>query len=128
MTCTYRFQTGFYGLTDMLAELQKAMDYALIGLKNNYRFLDDILNVSKRSEAEHKEYVLKCLKRLDDDNLTINFPKCHFSNLEIDWLGYHISQLGILPIENKTSPILSLEAPMTLKKFPFFSGFNTLHQ
>ena len=26
MTGTYRFQTGFYGLTDMPAELQKAMD------------------------------------------------------------------------------------------------------
>ena len=104
----------------MLAELQKAMDYAFIGLKNNYRFLEDILNASKGSEAEHKEYVLKCLKRLDDDNLTINFPKCHFSKLEIDWLGYHISQLGISPIENKTSRILSLEAPMTLKKLLSF--------
>ena len=33
MTGTYRFQTGFYGLTDMPAEFQKAMDYILIGLK-----------------------------------------------------------------------------------------------
>ena len=38
MTCTYRFQTGFYGLTDMPAEFQKAMDYTLIGLKNTYCF------------------------------------------------------------------------------------------
>ena len=54
MTGTYRFQTGFYGLTDMPAEFQKAMDYTFIGLKNNYCFLDDILIVSKGSEAEHK--------------------------------------------------------------------------
>ena len=27
-TCTYRFKTGFYGLTDMPAEFQKAMDHS----------------------------------------------------------------------------------------------------
>ena len=99
---TYRFQTGFYGLTDMPAEFHKAMDYTVIGLRNTYCFLDDILIVSKGSKAEHIQYVLKCLKRLDDENLWINLPKCHFSKLEIDWLGYHISQSGISPIESKT--------------------------
>ena len=33
-TGTYRFKTGFYGLTDMPAEFQKAMDYTLVGLTN----------------------------------------------------------------------------------------------
>ena len=54
MTGTYRFQTGFYGLTYMPAEFQKAMDYNLIGLKNTYCFLDDILIVSRGSLEEHK--------------------------------------------------------------------------
>ena len=34
MTGKYRIGAGFYGLTDMTAEFQKAMDYTLIGLKN----------------------------------------------------------------------------------------------
>ena len=54
MTGTYRFQTGFYGLTDMPNESQEAMDYTLIGLQNIYCFLDDILIVSKGSLIEHK--------------------------------------------------------------------------
>ena len=54
MTGTYRLQTRFYGLTDMPAEFQKAMDYTLIGLKNTFCFLDDILIVSKGSVEEHK--------------------------------------------------------------------------
>ena len=45
MTGTYRFQTQFFGLTDMPEEFQKAMDYTLIFLKNTYCFLDDILIV-----------------------------------------------------------------------------------
>ena len=49
MTGTYRFQTGFHGLTDMLAEFQKAMDYILKGNKNIYCFHDDNLINSKRS-------------------------------------------------------------------------------
>ena len=49
-TGTYRLKTGFYGLTDMPAEFQKAMDYSLVGVTNTYCFLDDIIVVSKGSE------------------------------------------------------------------------------
>ena len=122
MTGTYRFQTGFYGLTDMPAEFQKAMDYTLIGLENTYCFLDDILIVSKGSLNSHKNYVMKCLQRLDDEKLRINLPKCHFGKLEYDWLGYHISQEGISPLESKTAAILALDAPKTLKKLRSFLG------
>ena len=97
------------------------MDYTLIGLENTYCFLD-ILIVSKGSLIDHKNYVMKCLQRLDDENLRINLPKCHFGKLEIDWLGYHISQEGISPLESKTAPILALEAPKTLKKLRSFLG------
>ena len=122
MTGIYRFQTGLYVLTDMPADFQKAMDYTLIGLQNTYCFLDDILIVSKGSLNEHKSYVMKYLQQLDDENLRINLPKCHFGKLEIDWLGYHISQSGISPLESKTAAILALEAPKTLKKLRSFLG------
>ena len=122
MTGTYSFQTGFYGLTDMLAEFQKAMDYFLIGLKNTYCFLDDILIVSNGSLEEVKSYAMNCLKRLDVENLRMNLPECHFGKLEIDWLGYHFSQLDISPLENKTAAILALETPKTLKKLRAFLG------
>ena len=79
----------------MPAEFQKAMDYTLIGLMYTYCSLDDILIVSKGSLEEHKSYVMNFLERLDDKNLRINLPKSPFGKLEIDWLGYHISQLGI---------------------------------
>ena len=96
-TGTYRFKTGFFGLTDMPAEPQKAMDYTLIGLKITYCFLDDMINVSTSSETDHLTYVKKCLKKLDDDNLRINLQKCHFA--EIEWLGYKFTQTGISPLE-----------------------------
>ena len=54
-TGTYKFITGFYGTTDMPAEFQKAIDTTLKGLKNTYRFLDDIIIVTGGVIKNHKE-------------------------------------------------------------------------
>ena len=104
----------------MPAEFKKAMDYNLIGLKNT--FLDDILIVSKGSEEDHFDLVVDCLKKLDASNLRINLPKCHFAKQEISWLGYNITQSGTTPLETKTSAIVSLQPPKTLKKLRSFLG------
>ena len=46
-TGTCRFITGFYGLTIMPTEFQKAVDKELAKLQNTYVFLDDVLIVTK---------------------------------------------------------------------------------
>ena len=106
----------------MPAEFQKAMDYTLIGLKDTFCFLDDILIVSKGPEEHYFNLVLDCLKRLDADNLRINLPKCIFAKQDISWLVYNITQSGTSPLETKTSAILSLQPPNTLKKLRSFLG------
>ena len=65
MTGRYRFKTWFYELTDMPAEFQKAMDSTLMGLKNTFCSLDDILIVSKESIEDHFNLALDCLKKLN---------------------------------------------------------------
>ena len=72
-TGTYRFLTGFYGLVDMAAEFQKAMDRTLNHAKNTFCFIDDILIVSKGEEKDHEELVLD-----DDKNLALKLSKCEF--------------------------------------------------
>ena len=115
-TGTYRFKTVFYGLTDMPAEFQIAMDYTLVGLSNTYCFLDDIIVVSKGSRESHLKYVYNFLKKLEADNLRINLSKCHFAKHQINWLGFTFSQSGVKPIESKTA------APKTLKQLRSFLG------
>ena len=68
------------------------------------------------------QLVLDCLRKLDADNLRINLPKCHFAKQQISWLGYNITQSGISPLESKTSSIISLQPPNTLKKLRSFLG------
>ena len=121
-TGTYIFKTGFYGLTDMPADFQKAIDYSLIGLQNTYCFLDDIIIVSTGTEADHLAYVFKCLKKLNEDILRINLQKCHFAKTKSEWLGYKITQTGISPLESKTAAILTIPPPTTLKRLRSFLG------
>ena len=95
------------------------MDYTLTGLEKTFCFLDDILIVSKGSEDDHFQLVINCLKKIDADNLRINLTKCHFAKQGISWLGYHITQSGISPLESKTSAIPSLQPPNTIKNYAF---------
>ena len=55
-TGTYRFTTGFYGLTLMPTEFQNLMD---LTLANIYMYIEDILIVTKGTEQEHVNNVEK---------------------------------------------------------------------
>ena len=122
ITGTYRFKTGFYRLTDMPAEFQKAIDCTLAGLNNTFCFLDDILIVSRGGTEQHLDLVRKCLIKLDQENLRIKLPKCHFAKNKTEWLGHSITQTGMTPLSNKTDAIEKLSSPSNLKKLRSFMG------
>ena len=73
MTGTLRSQTGFYCITDILAEFEKAMAYKLKGFKNAFCFFDDVLIVSKGSDEDHKQYLSNCLKNWTQKTLEFVF-------------------------------------------------------
>ena len=52
---TYRFNNGFYGLTDKPAEFQKAIDKALYNITNTFSFLDYIIIVTGGGLQNHKK-------------------------------------------------------------------------
>ena len=78
-TGTYRFKTGFYGLTDMPTEFQKAMDCTLEGLEGVICCHDDILIITKGDVQEHNELVEKVMKRLDVEGWALKLSKCAFA-------------------------------------------------
>ena len=87
-TETYQFQTGIYGLTDMPAEFQKAVDLTLTNCTNTYAYLDDILVVTKGNKELHQQKLKAVLDKLDEENLAISLEKCKFACKEIEWLGF----------------------------------------
>ena len=56
-TGTYRFVTGFYGLSVMPTEFQKMMDILLAKFGEVFVFIDDILIVTKGTKKEHLDKV-----------------------------------------------------------------------
>ena len=85
----------------MPAAFQKIMDYTLVGLDITHCYLDYIIIVSRGCKEDHLKLVYDCLKKLDDDNLRINLPKCHFAKTEIECLGHRFTQSGIAPLKQK---------------------------
>ena len=121
-TGTYRFLTGFYGLADMPAEFQKAMDRTLNHAKNTFCFLDDILIVSKGEAKEHEKLVHNVLQKLDNENLALKISKCEFLQPSVNWLGHNLSIHGIIPKVTKTEAIANLQPPKSLKQLRSFMG------
>ena len=110
-TGTYRFITGFYGLTDMPAEFQKAIDNTLKGLKGTYSFLDDIIIVSGGGIKD----------------LRINLEKFRCAKNEIEWPGFAINQNGIKQPVSKTEAFQNQKAPNTCKQLkPFLESVHHL--
>ena len=121
-TGTYRFLAGFYGLADMPAEFQKAMDRTLNYSKNTFCFLDDILIVSKGEAKDHEKLVRNVLQKLDDENLALKISKCEFFQPAVNWLGHNLSIHGIIPKITKTEAIANLKPPKSLKQLRSFMG------
>ena len=121
-TGTYRFKTGFYGLTYMPTEFQKAMDCTLQGLEGVICYLDDILIVTKGDVQDHNELVEKVMHRLDEEGWALKLSKCGFSVNQLTWLGYDINEDGYSPKFSKIEAIQALKPPRTLKHLRSFMG------
>ena len=120
-TGTYRFITGFYGLTIMPTEFQKARDKELANIPNTHVFLDDILIVTKGTKEKHFEAVKQVLKRIDNANIRLKWEKSKFAE-EIDWLGFTLSQTGIKPINSKVQARTEKLTPRSLKELRSYLG------
>ena len=121
-TGTYQFQTGFYGLTDMPAEFQKAINLTLNNKKDTFAFLDDILIISHGTKEQHIDKLKRVLDKLDQENMDIYVNKCKFCCKEVEWLGFVINEYGTIPMHKKTDAITKLHHPTTFKQLKSFMG------
>ncbi len=115
-TGTYQIQTGFYCLADMPAEFQQAMDRTLENLEGVFAFIDDVLIETKGTEKDHMDKLTNVLERMQKVGMAIKLPKCKSAQNEIEWLGYRISQTGIIPLASKLENTHKPTAPKTLRQ------------
>ena len=99
-TGTYKFTTGFYGLTVMPTEFQKLMDLTLANINSVFVYMNDISIVTKGTKLEHVNKVKEVLRILDEANLDeaklqLKAEKCVIGQASIECLGYKLTRTGI---------------------------------
>ena len=94
-----------------------------------HAFIDDILLVSKSKKIEHISLEKKILKKLDETNASLKLLKCEIAKSSCQWLGHHINNTGITPLDRKTRVIDELKAPRTRRQLKLLMGFlHSLHK
>lgn len=111
-----------FGLRNAAQTFQRFLDEVLRGLDFCcFSYIDDIL-VYSRSQSEHLEHLGMVFKRLHDYGLRINEGKCEFGKGELDFLGFHITQHGTRPLEDKVRVIKEFPPPKTVNGLRRFLG------
>jgi hypothetical protein len=85
-------------------------------------YIDDILIYSEDEESPIR-LVEKVLQKLQENHLCASIKKSVFHASEVEYLGYHISKLGIAMSPEKVQTIEVWAPPRSVKHVPQFLGF-----
>ncbi|XP_044731858.1 uncharacterized protein K02A2.6-like [Chrysoperla carnea] len=124
---TYLAKRMFYGLKTAPAEFHKILDPILSNLEGTLAYFDDIL-IQGETLSICKQRVEKCLKRLQDFNIQLNYNKCKFFVREIKYLGHVISTKGLLKTKDKILAVQKAPIPTNVEELRFFLGLAMYYQ
>ena len=110
-----------FGLKNAGQDFQRMMDAILGDLPFCYVYLDDILVFSKSPE-EHMNHLRQVFDLLAANGLVVNRAKCVLGVKELDFLGFHVSKDGILPLPDKVDAIRATKPPTSIKELQRFLG------
>ena len=94
------------------------MQQILEGLPGVVCLIDDILIFGKDQDSR----LAGVLKRLEENNVTLNSEKCEFSKASIGFVGHLINSEGIRADPAKISAISQMPAPQSLTELPQVYG------
>ena len=118
----YRFQKGFYCLSDIPTVFQVHID-TVLEFKTPV-WLDNIICVTNGSFEDHKREVREVLSKLKNAGYRASEKKTELFKKELTWLGYHIIHNGVKPIKNQTEAMTKLEAPKNVRRIKIFPGLH----
>ncbi|GFN96787.1 Pol polyprotein [Plakobranchus ocellatus] len=99
-----------FGLKNAAQSFQRLMDGILRDIPFAFVYLDDIL-VASRSSQEHAQHLEQLFKLLSANGLVINKAKCIFGAEELDFLGHHVSAIGIAPLPDQVAALHDSKPP-----------------
>ena len=110
-----------FGLTNAPAAFQSWMNDIFREIAGVFVvvYLDDILIYSD-SEADHIQHVRRVLEILRRERLSLRLEKCSFHVKEIDFLGFIISEKGLMVDPAKIEAVKGWPTPTSLRTFKYF--------
>ena len=110
------------GLRNIPNIFQEKMSELFIGLDTVRVYIDDLLHVTKGSWTEHISILEDMFNRLQKAGLMVNASKSCFGAHKLDYLVYHVTRDGVMPIPKKVVAIQALAVPKTRKQLFQFIG------
>ena len=118
---SYEFFRMPFGLRNAAQTFQRFTDQALRGLDFSFVYVDDVL-VSSRDEKEHEYHLRQVFERLASYGIKLNTAKCELGVTELQFLGHHVSEKGIRPLDEKVTAIRKFPQPRRQKELRRFLG------
>ena len=112
----YYFNRLPFGIKSAPNSYQKGMETIFKDIPNLYIYLDDLL-IHTETLEEHQKIVKEVLKRLHENGMALSLDKCVWQKKEVEYLGYLISEKGLIPLPKKVEALDRIQPPSKQKYF-----------
>ena len=125
----FTYRRLVFGLRTASATFQHCIDSVIqqAQIESCYAYQDDIV-VGADSFQEMYDKLSKLLDAFIKNNLTLNPEKCTFFHNKIDFLGFHVEDHKVLPINSNIKKITAFARPKTKKQVKGFIGLCSFYR
>ena len=118
----WEYTRSAQGLCNSPASFQRMLDKIIMGLKNTFVYIDDVV-IASQDHAEHLQDLNNLFERFQKYNVKCRIAKLQIGAPKVTYLGYDISKKdGIRPGVIKTEVIKNWKPPVDVKQVRQFIG------
>jgi transposase InsO family protein len=118
----YKYRRLPMGLSVSPDIFQGHMQRLFADMENAKIYIDDLLIYTKGSFDDHLRAVDEALRRLQSKNMSVNAEKTFWAVKEVDYLGFRLTQQGVMPQPKKVAAIQGMRVPRNKKQMRSFIG------
>lgn len=123
---TFKMNRLSFGIKVAPAIFHRIFEQIFADLPGVTSYFDDIL-VHATSLKTCKEYLLKCLDRMQQNDIHVNIEKCSFFKTQVKYLGHVIGYNSKRPDPDKIRAITDMRAPKSVDQVRQFLGMATFY-
>jgi hypothetical protein len=117
----FQWVTAPMGLLGSPASFQRLMETVVAGLSNFIVYIDDLF-LHTSTHEEHDKQLDVLLQWLIGHNIKINLGKCVFGSTNVSYLGFCLTESGIIPGADKLKAVAAAARPSKVHKIIQFLG------